>query len=682
MSVRSIRVAMMLLVGGVVFAVQSALIVVVARYSYEASLTSSVGQMQLLAGTIAKSLGDFGKQQQMVLHGAAEQPALKEFLRNRHDNGEAAGFLTAMSLSAKEVNAFFLFDPQGTQLINRLHGKEGSLLNFAHRAYIRETFEGKSGLSDTPSKSSITGKAIVGVADAIKDESGKVLGGVGMAYAIDGLMENYINDIRLGKTGYPFILAPTGIMIGHPESERALKDVSKEEGIGQILAASSGAESFTRDGVERMMVWATVPGWNWKVVITMDREEIEASANNQRNIMVGIGIASILLLVGITLMALEKIIVKPLQELEAYACSVASGKLDHSLTLVRRNEIGKLADNLRSMVCSLKGKIAEADEKNCMAQKESARAARATEEADAARMAAEHAKAEGMLHAATKLEGVVEAVTSASEELAAQVEQASRGAERQTARVGETATAMEQMNATVLEVARNAGQAADSAHNAKGKAESGAEVVARVVTDISRIQTSAVELKTAMTSLGKQAESTGQILGVISDIADQTNLLALNAAIEAARAGEAGRGFAVVADEVRKLAEKTMTATKEVGDAIRDIQNGTRQNVGNVDQVVGMIDSTTELAGTSGNALREIVELVDATAQQVQSIATAAEEQSATSDEINRSIEDVNRISLETSSAMQHSAGAVGEMAQQAQVLRGLIADMKSGGKD
>ena len=287
-----------------------------------------------------------------------------------------------------------------------------------------------------------------------------------------------------------------------------------------------------------------------------------------------------------------------------------------------------------------------------------------------------------MLHAATKLEGVVEAVTSASEELAAQVEQASRGAERQTARVGETATAMEQMNATVLEVARNAGQAADSAHNAKGKAESGAEVVARVVTDISRIQASAVELKTAMTSLGKQAESTGQILGVISDIADQTNLLALNAAIEAARAGEAGRGFAVVADEVRKLAEKTMTATKEVGDAIRDIQNGTRQNVGNVDQVVGMIDSTTELAGTSGNALREIVELVDATAQQVQSIATAAEEQSATSDEINRSIEDVNRISLETSSAMQHSAGAVGEMAQQAQVLRGLIADMKSGSKD
>ena len=99
-----------------------------------------------------------------------------------------------------------------------------------------------------------------------------------------------------------------------------------------------------------------------------------------------------------------------------------------------------------------------------------------------------------------------------------------------------------------------------------------------------------------------------------------------------------------------------MTATKEVGDAIRDIQNGTRKNVGNVEQVVGMIDTATTLASTSGEALNEIVELVDATAQQVQSIATAAEEQSSTSEEINRSIEDVNRISLETSSAMSRSS--------------------------
>ena len=475
MSVRSIRMAMMLLVGGVVFAVQSALIVVVARYSYEASLTSSVDQMRLLAGTIAKSLGDFGEQQQMVLHGAVLQPALKEYLRNRHDNGEAAGFLSAMSRSADEVNSFFLFDT------------EGSLKNFSHREYIRATFKGKPGLSDTPSKSSITGKAIVGVADAIVDDSGKVIGGVGMAYAIDGLMENYINDIHLGKTGYPFIVAPTGVMVGHPDSERVLKDVSKEEGIAKILATPSGVESFTRGGVEKMLAWAPVPGWNWKVVITMDRAEIEASANNQRNLMVGAGFAAILLLVGITLLALEKIIVKPLQELESYARSVASGELDRSLTLVRRNEIGHLADSLRSMVGSLKDKIAEADGKSRLAQEESERAASATKEAEAARIAAEQAKADGMQHAATELEGVVEAVTTASEELSAQVEQASRGAESQTARVGETATAMEEMNATVLEVAKNAQLAAGVSGNAQKQTIEGVQIVSTAVENIKSI---------------------------------------------------------------------------------------------------------------------------------------------------------------------------------------------------
>ncbi len=290
------------------------------------------------------------------------------------------------------------------------------------------------------------------------------------------------------------------------------------------------------------------------------------------------------------------------------------------------------------------------------------------------------AKAEGMLQASHQLEGVVEVVTAASEELSAQIEQSSRGAEQQAQRVSETATAMEEMNATVLEVAKNASQAADTADKARHKAEEGSRVVAQVVQGIGEVQTSALELKGDMTSLGKQAQGIGQILNVISDIADQTNLLALNAAIEAARAGDAGRGFAVVADEVRKLAEKTMTATKEVGDAIRGIQEGARKNIGNVDHAVSRIDMATGLAGKSGEALNEIVSLVDLTTDQVRSIATASEQQSAASEEINRSIDDVNRISSETSDAMRQSAREVGELAHQVQVLGGMIDRMKEEG--
>jgi methyl-accepting chemotaxis protein len=304
----------------------------------------------------------------------------------------------------------------------------------------------------------------------------------------------------------------------------------------------------------------------------------------------------------------------------------------------------------------------------------------ATAEAEQPRAQAERAKAEGMLQAANQLEGVVEIVTSASEELSAQVEESSRGAENQSQRVGETATAMEEMNATVLEVARNASQAAETSDRAKNKAEEGSQIVSRVVDGIGQVQKNSLALKDDMTKLGQQAEGIGQIMNVISDIADQTNLLALNAAIEAARAGEAGRGFAVVADEVRKLAEKTMAATKEVGDAISGIQQGTRSNVHNVEGAVQVIAEATELAAKSGEALREIVSLVDLSSDQVRSIATASEQQSAASEEINRSIEDISRISSETSEGMRQSAIAVEELANQALVLKSLIEQMQSEG--
>jgi methyl-accepting chemotaxis protein len=195
------------------------------------------------------------------------------------------------------------------------------------------------------------------------------------------------------------------------------------------------------------------------------------------------------------------------------------------------------------------------------------------------------------------------------------------------------------------------------------------------------VQTQTHQLKTDMGQLGRQAEDIGRIMTVITDIADQTNLLALNAAIEAARAGDAGRGFAVVADEVRKLAEKTMQATKEVGEAIGVIQHSTRLNVENVDKNVKLIESATLLASESGAALKEIVGMVDSTTDQVRSIATASEEQSAASEEINRSIEQVNLISTETAQAMREASKAVSELAEQAQVLKGLIEELQSEGR-
>jgi methyl-accepting chemotaxis protein len=261
-------------------------------------------------------------------------------------------------------------------------------------------------------------------------------------------------------------------------------------------------------------------------------------------------------------------------------------------------------------------------------------------------------------------------LAAASEELAAQVEEISRGTELQRTRVESTASAMTEMNSTVLEVARNAAQASGQSESTRVKAESGSGLVNQVIQAINEVDAASTTLQTHMKALGAQAENIGGIMNVISDIADQTNLLALNAAIEAARAGEAGRGFAVVADEVRKLAEKTMQATQEVSSGINAIQNSTHANMEAVDNAVHNIATATGLANSSGGALKEIVDMASASSAIVASIATAAEEQSATSEEINGAVEEINRVLGDTGNGMLQSSAAIQDLARMAQELR------------
>ena len=243
--------------------------------------------------------------------------------------------------------------------------------------------------------------------------------------------------------------------------------------------------------------------------------------------------------------------------------------------------------------------------------------------------------------------------------------------------MAETMTAMEQMNAAVLNIAKNASDAASHSATMRDKASEGQDIVNEVVTAINAVQEKSLRLRADMEHLHGEAQNITQVMTVISDIADQTNLLALNAAIEAARAGEAGRGFAVVADEVRKLAEKTMASTSEVGSAINAIRNSTEKSIHQVEVAVESISRVTELSNRSGQALEQIVNMAEQSADEVRAIAAAGEEQSAASEEINRSIADINTIATSTSQAMQQAAQAISELAQQAQQLNRVIEDMK-----
>ncbi|MHC1791426.1 cache domain-containing protein [Solidesulfovibrio sp.] len=284
--------------------------------------------------------------------------------------------------------------------------------------------------------------------------------------------------------------------------------------------------------------------------------------------------------------------------------------------------------------------------------------------------------------AASTAEGISAKVSDNARDLAERIERTNEGVSYQRQRTMETATAMEEMNATVLEVAQNAGLAAGSADDAKSRARQGSDMVLQVVAAIEDVRKMAETLRRDMAELDATAENIGRVLEVISDIADQTNLLALNAAIEAARAGDAGRGFAVVADEVRKLAEKTMTATREVGQAISAVQQAARRGNQETIRAAEAVARSTDLAEKAGEALTAIVGMVESTADQVRAIATAAEQQSATASEISRATEEVSRIADDIRDGMDASVSAVRGLTDEAQELGELIERMQTSGQD
>ncbi len=372
-------------------------------------------------------------------------------------------------------------------------------------------------------------------------------------------------------------------------------------------------------------------------------------------------------------------IIQPLERIRGFASAVAHGNLAARPEGTFHAELGEVKDAIEAMVDNLKVKMDEADARGKEASNQAARAEGALVEA---RQQEERiSNLLGQMHqVAAQAVHIAQQVSTAAEALASQVDLVTAGAKNQRTRAAETATAMEEMNATVLEIARNSASSAHSMEQARSQASQGEKIVTEAVDAIRAVHEQTRDLQGAMSALGSQTEGISRIMEVISDIADQTNLLALNAAIEAARAGEAGRGFAVVADEVRKLAEKTMSATNEVGSAIQAIQAGTQRNMQSMAHAAQAVERATTLAHQSGEALTQIVSLSETNSDQVRSIATAAEQQSATSEEINRAVEDVSRIATETVDGMTQAALAVTRLAQLAQELDGLISSLEAAG--
>lgn len=268
-------------------------------------------------------------------------------------------------------------------------------------------------------------------------------------------------------------------------------------------------------------------------------------------------------------------------------------------------------------------------------------------------------------------------LAAAAEELSAITEQSNTGVMRQQGEIGQVATAMNEMSATVSEVSKNAANAATAAQEADDRAKDGWNVVNTTVQTINNLASEVERTSEVIENLKGDSLSIGTVLDVIRDIAEQTNLLALNAAIEAARAGEQGRGFAVVADEVRTLASRTQQSTREINDMIERLQNGANQAVSVMEMGRAKAEESVEQAAKAGEALQSITGVVDNIKSMNMQIASAAEEQSATAEEINRNIVNISEVAQETAGGSQQTASASDELARLASDLQSQVGKFK-----
>ena len=274
--------------------------------------------------------------------------------------------------------------------------------------------------------------------------------------------------------------------------------------------------------------------------------------------------------------------------------------------------------------------------------------------------------------------GASTSIASASSQLSSTSEQIATGAEEVACQVGTVATASEEMMATSGSIAQSCHQASDNAQIANESAQNGSNVVRETITGMERISACVLEAAGTIGMLGSRSDQIGEIIGTIEDIADQTNLLALNAAIEAARAGEQGRGFAVVADEVRALAERTTKATKEIGQMIKAIQTETHGAVASMENGVKEVEQGINAASKSGEALESILNQIYETTMQVNQIATAAEEQTATTGEITNNIHDITGVVHETAKGAGEISNAAMQLAQSADTLQSIVGRFKT----
>ena len=480
-----------------------------------------------------------------------------------------------------------------------------------------------------------TGQLIISIATASK-KAGQSVGVVGGDLSLQTLVET-LTARDFSGMGYAFLVSADGKILVHPDKTLVMKTL-KDAYPQDTPRISSDFSEITVDGKTRIVSFTPIkglPSVNWYIGLSVDKDKAFSMLSEFRTSAVIATVIAVVIIIALLSM-LIRLLIQPLHVMTRAMEDIADGEgdLTKRLTIVNNDEFGVLGTAFNRFVERIHGSIRE-----------------------------------------------VSSATGQVNEVALRVVAASNSSmynsDQQASRTSSVAAAINQLGAAAQEIARNAAQASNQASDARGLAEDGQQVVDRSIKAMNQLSSMLSASSSNIESLNSKTVNIGQILEVITSISQQTNLLALNAAIEAARAGEAGRGFAVVADEVRNLAHRTQESAQQVQTMIEELQVGARESVSTMSDSQRHSQDSVEIANLAGERLNSVTQRIGEIDGMNQSVATATEEQTAVVESINVDITEINTLNQEGVENLQATLRACSDLEQQAARLKQLVGSFR-----